>query len=673
MPFDVRTRGDTRQFSITDEYDAPRLGNYLTNGVEYQVRVWVRRGDDAYIFSDYVTSNVVVSSPNGHTPTPTATVTPTPTITPTPTFTPTATPTPLPTSAPMTVTPVPGETAAIWIASGQPSDDGEIAFYVKDGGLGTIHSCVARWNGLRNKYGLELGIVPTPTPTAIADPVFNLRTGEPEPEVFLFPTDENCAYVEGSSRLAPEIPPEAFDDGVEVQILHDPLDFADTKEIYLASHIIEIGSVFEVRYYFHVVDTYDERARVTGPSNEEGEWATIREVASENDSTSSAKSGLFRGAVTGFNRQSMVVEYMDESGKGIAASDTPAPTPTATPSVSPTPEPTPTRTPGPPERPKRKVSVEFANTPARGGDTAVFHIYDNHLGTTKGCTALWLNIEGEVEANSPWSVVSGSPYPEAFSLDDECDYRGATPLALYPSTRAFVNGLEYHIEDDDTDRANGRISLLNDVDAGSTVRVDFSYEIVDKFPASDHPHDHRARVYSSSDRTGEWVEINEVASELLPAAVSSLYRGEAAISTDPASKATGDGKVFVRVTSYLTVAYYDSDSKVEPEEKARVHLNLPTPTPTPTKTPTPTPTVTATATPTPTPTVTATSTLTPTPTATATPTPMPTLTPTPTATPIPTPTPTPIPAVNPLLLAAAFGAGLLVALRLFRREAHPDA
>ena len=32
---------------------------------------------------------------------------------------------------------------------------------------------------------------------------------------------------------------------------------------------------------------------------------------------------------------------------------------------------------------KRKVEVKFANTPQRSGDTAVFHISDNHLGTTK--------------------------------------------------------------------------------------------------------------------------------------------------------------------------------------------------------------------------------------------------------------------------------------------------
>ena len=78
---------DRRKFSITQIFDAP-----LTNGTEYQVRVWTEKS-----LTDYVISNVVVTSPNGPTPTPTATptytATATPTGTPTPTSTSTSTPT----------------------------------------------------------------------------------------------------------------------------------------------------------------------------------------------------------------------------------------------------------------------------------------------------------------------------------------------------------------------------------------------------------------------------------------------------------------------------------------------------------------------------------------------------------------------------------------------------
>ena len=92
------------------------------------------------------------------------------------------------------------------------------------------------------------------------------------------------------------------------------------------------------------------------------------------------------------------------------------------------------------------------------------------------------------------------------------------------------------------------------------------------------------------------------------------YRGEIEISDDPASKGTGDGKVFVRNRSRLSVVYYDESSIHEPVDRTSVGLDLPTPTPSPR----------------------------------------------PTATPLPTPTP--IPAVNPFLLILAVSAAILIAL-----------
>ena len=124
------------------------------------------------------------------------------------------------------------------------------------------------------------------------------------------------------------------------------------------------------------------------------------------------------------------------------------------------------------------------------------------------------------------------------------------------------------------------------VGKGSTVEVRFSYQVVDAFPA----HARRARVYSSSDRQGEWVAIREVTSrhDASPAAATSLYRGVIGITTDETIKDTiGDGKVFVRERSWLTVAYYDAYGSAEPIRKASVKLDLPTPTPTPTPTPIP--------------------------------------------------------------------------------------
>ena len=722
---------DRRKFSITQIFDAP-----LTNGTEYQVRVWTEKS-----LTDYVISNVVVASPNGPTPTPTPTptatptntatatptstptptstststptftatatatatatrtptptatststptytATPTPTVTftptntqtatptatpsptpspsstpsltpthtvtptltstptvtltptpthtvtptasPTPSLTPTPTRTPLMPRPPIPNTPAPDEIVSVRLAGPIPSGEGEIAFHVRDGSLGTIHSCVAIWDGVRSSYeGLD----------AVT---FNLRAGAPESGVFS--TSSGCSFNEYSWIVA-DPAPEAFDDGVATLVSYDPVNFAETTEFQLYADL-EAGSRFEVRYYFHVVDTYDaDKRECASPpvltQKESGQRLT--EVVSESDSAPSATSNLFQGNV-GVSRNSDVkgegddkvwvpsgdtisVAYLNEDGEVKATSDT-SPPPTPTPAVRPTPTnvpglhgdpfppPTATIVPGPP---KREIVISFANTPSRSGETAVFHIMDNHLGTTKPCSVQWSGIAAELQANSAWDVVTGAPYPDVFSREG-CDYEASTPLAIYPRTQAFVNGIEYQVN---LDRWDGRVYLLNDVDAGSTVKINFFYELVDSFSAQAK----LARVYSSSDKDGEWVSIREVTSERdsSPAAASNLYRGVFRISDDPASLSKGDGRVRVRNRSRLSVAYYNSNDETQPVAKASLGLDLPTPTPE------------------------------------ATPTFL------------PSPTPTPIPAVSPWMLATLVIVGTVAALR-YRRSDKP--
>ena len=502
---------------------------------------------------------------------------------------------------------------------------------MKDGSLGTLHSCVATWYGVRSNYKIPLG-----HPDDTQDPPlpFNLRTGEPEEDVFS--TSEDCPDNE-YSRIVPDPPPEAFNNGKSTQINYEPFSFIESAYVQLYSDL-KIGDKFEVRYYFHIVDTYDKRARAKSTSEEKEEYFSIAEVTSQSDSTPSATSGLFRGAAKGFSRQSMLVEYTDEGGDVITNSKTPTPIPTPTPSVWPTatyvpgiggsPTPTPTNVSG---AIKRKVSVEFSNTPATGDDTAVFHIYDNYLGTTKPCTVMWTDIPHEIDKNDPndnksrmpWNVVTGNPVPSAFSREG-CEYNGSTQII---PIRASIDNDERFpgIEFPSDDSPYGLVSIAGKAPMGSTVKIHFRYEVIDAYPAQAR----RARVYSSSDEEGEWVAIREVTSESdsSSAAATYLYRGEIGISEDPASLAKGDGLVRVRTRSWLGVAYYNADDAVNPEARASVKLNLPTPTPTPMATPTATP----------------------------------------------SPTPTPIPAANPFVLALAVGAGALIALLRRKPNAPPTS
>ena len=283
---------------------------------------------------------------------------------------------------------------------------------MRDGSLGTIHSCVSIWDGVRSDYeGFD------------AD-TFNLRTGAPETDVFS--TSEGCSYNE-YSRIVAEPAPEAFDDGTATYISYHPASFADTAEFQLIADI-KAGSRFEVRFYFQVVDDYPaekKRVLVTSGSDVEGEWAAIREVVSEVDSSPSAESNLFLGVV-GVSRDPDVkgegddkvwvrngdtisVAYLNEDGEVKATSDT-SPPPSPTPAVSPTPtnvpdldgDPYPTATPTKvPGAIERKVEVKFANTPSGSGDTVAFYIRDNYLGTTEQCSVKWVDIPHDVGTADP--------------------------------------------------------------------------------------------------------------------------------------------------------------------------------------------------------------------------------------------------------------------------------
>ena len=474
----------------------------------------------------------------------------------------------------MSNTPSPIETPVVRLVETIPTDDDTIRFHVSDGALGTIHSCVAVWDGVQEQYeGNDA-------------PAFDIRTGSPEADVFS--TSADCVFTE-HSRLAAYPSPAAFDDGTATGMNYDPGDFTETGEIYLAADL-DAGSRLEVLYYFHVVDSYARRAKVFGDSDAAGEWVAISEVVSEDDSSPSATSNLFLGKAS-VSGDDVNVSYLDEDGDEKANSDD-APSPSPTPLVTPTPtnvpgrygrdpypDPTPTRTPSPPDR---GISINFGDTPAKSGDTAIVFIRDNYLGTKIPCTVEWTNIKTAAPANTVWNVVNGSPRPKSF-VGSNCGYNGTTPIAKYPRVRAFVDGVEYGISHEDE---HGRVSTLNKVDAGSALRIEFHYEIVDDFDSDTH----LAKIYSTSDKGGEWVALREVVSEsdASPSASSSLFRGEVAIIDNEASLAAGDGQVRVRRRSRLGAAYYDDGG--QQRETVSVGLDLPTPTPTPIPSPSPIPT-----------------------------------------------------------------------------------
>jgi len=113
---------------------------------------------------------------------------------------------------------------------------------------------------------------------------------------------------------------------------------------------------------------------------------------------------------------------------------------------------------------------------------------------------------------------------------------------------------------------SGTFSLVNGVDAaaGDDVEVTFKYHLTDRYNSgtSNTSTNNRAKITSTSDPIGEWVDIEEVAAYTSSAAgnaTSNKYRGKLDLSSDASKSAANDNAIWVQEADTLTVTYYDSD------------------------------------------------------------------------------------------------------------------
>jgi hypothetical protein len=105
------------------------------------------------------------------------------------------------------------------------------------------------------------------------------------------------------------------------------------------------------------------------------------------------------------------------------------------------------------------------------------------------------------------------------------------------------------------DAGAGTFALLNDVEALSTVVVDFDFDIADLHKSDGG----RVQVASGSDPEGEWLSLTEVVSgsdaSLSP--TSHLFRGEVLLSAGAAFVGEVDGAVRVQQGDTVIVRYYE--------------------------------------------------------------------------------------------------------------------
>ncbi len=509
----------------------------------------------------------------------------------------------------------------VWNADGT---EATLIFTVRDTSLGTIRYCVATWPKVELP---EAPRSPQPGSQQLGGSdfhIFNVADGSVTiirtnrdtrndervaSEANDYRLNEGCEYDADNPSNTPFAlgdrtrPVDVYIDANPVAVGYPEPDRPDNiyepGDIVLAHRTSEDAMV-QIRFRFYAEDAYGAAARrVRVASGEDSAWASLREVAVRDEGgrvrmatsttavlrgearVSTSRAALLPGDSRLFVRapdQYVQVHYYGasgDSGERGGSDDSPKRSAIA---------------------PRRGVSVEFANAPREHGDTVVFYISDRQLGTTRGCAAVWDSTPSEVAGGvvsgvyNYWSLADGKPFPDAFAFEgDECAYDAGTTIILPSHNAAFMtkqDGQEQLMSINSDDAENWRIAFRNDVPKDSELRVMFQQTQRDRFPASARI----ARVYSSSDRAGEWVAVREVVSktDASAAAASHLFRGEIEISADESSRAPGDGKVFVRRTSRLWVAYHDLNNAAELGRKSQgLDLYIPEPTPTPIPTPIP--------------------------------------------------------------------------------------
>jgi len=156
-------------------------------------------------------------------------------------------------------------------------------------------------------------------------------------------------------------------------------------------------------------------------------------------------------------------------------------------------------------------------------------------------------------------------------MDDDntilSSYDSATPANTPFSEIPIVKLGSNNATIDNYSSASGTFSLVNGVNAaiGDDVEITFKYHLTDKYTSTTGTAaatNNRAKITSTSDPIGEWVDIEEVVAYTAAAAgnaTSNKYRGKLDLSSDASKSAAGDNALWVQEADTLTVTYYGSD------------------------------------------------------------------------------------------------------------------
>ena len=195
-----------------------------------------------------------------------------------------------------------------------------------------------------------------------------------------------------------------------------------------------------------------------------------------------------------------------------------------------------------------------------------------YTGWAETADAAGLDLAGGANSGDFVSATATQGLGTATDLDDDnavlSTYDSATPantpFAQVPTVK--IDGVNATV--DNYTSASGTWSLVEGVDAavGATVEATIKYHLTDNYNSTTGTatsSTNRAKITSTSDPVGEWVDIKEVAAYTSTAAASATaqkWSGKLQLSADASKSAAADNAIWVQEADTLTVSFYDTDN-----------------------------------------------------------------------------------------------------------------
>lgn len=212
--------------------------------------------------------------------------------------------------------------------------------------------------------------------------------------------------------------------------------------------------------------------------------------------------------------------------------------------------------------------------------TAYFYVVDDALETTKTGTGVWAGLSGAASAGTAFILGTGyvgtTNESGTYTLT-ETDFDQATPTntPLSTSPTVSVDGTSAFVSSYSLTAATA--TILTAVATTNTTTVSFSYHVADSWSHTASA-TQRVKVTSTSDPSGEYATITEVASVGSSTANSTaqVFRGSIGLESEANLQGTNNDGVWVQDGDTVTMSYIDADGNALATDTVTIDVTAPT-------------------------------------------------------------------------------------------------